>query len=456
MPSPGPSPEGKGPAQKKSGFFSDVRAVSIARVATIAISFGTSVLLARALGPSDRGLLAAIVLIPTLVASVFESGVRQSTAFHIAKETFPEQQILAGLVSIFILISGIGFLACLVALMSFRFNDVPLSTFLLVSSLVPLFLLRSFSSGVFLGKGQIVKFNGTFWVPELIRFALIAIFALGVGLSVVLAVGAQIAALMMIVLYGLLLIHRMVGFRLTFSKSAISVLAKTGFGFGLSLFLIVLNYKIGTLILHQYSTSAEVGYFAVALTLAELLWQLPTVLNSLLFQRSAKTKARGAFSVQVLALMRLTVFAASGLAVIAVAIAPIFVPLVFGEAFTPSVLPMAVLLPGIVVMCVFKILASEIGGAGRPMLSIIATVPCVLVNVALGYLLVPSLGAVGAALATSFAYLTCSVIYCAIYMRITGTKLSQLAVPRRADFDLLFSKIPALSGRFADRFKNNR
>lgn len=452
MPSSNKSSEPSALRKRAFGFFHDVRSVTVTRVATLLMSFGASIVLARALGPEDRGLLTAIILIPVLVASVAEAGVRQASAFYIAKQTFSDSESLGAIVSLFFALSALGFVVCLGILKNFGFEDVSNPTLLLASAIVPFMLIRSFSSGVFLGKRQIVKFNRTFWIPEFIRLALLIGLAMSVGLSVMFSIMAQLISLALICGYGVYLLLDLMGSQFQCRWSVTKTFLQMGLGFGITLFLVVLNYKIGTLILHGFSTSTEVGYFAIALSLAELVFQIPTIINSLLFQRSAARTAGVEFSRKVTALMRLTVIVASAVAVGLMAISPFFIPIAFGEDFAPSIPVLAALLPGMAVMCIFKILAIEVGALGKPWWSLAATLPCIIVNLVLGALLAPSLGAIGAAIATSVAYFLTSVIYCVIYSRVMGIGMSDILIPRKSDFTLLTERIPGLSSFISNQF----
>lgn len=56
-------------------------------------------------------------------------------------------------------------------------------------------------------------------------------------------------------------------------------------------------------------------------------------------------------------------------------------------------------------------------------------------NVVLNILLVPSLGIVGAALATSLAYTFNAVVKVILYTRLSGGGVSELFIPRPGDLD---------------------
>ncbi|MGB7408405.1 MAG: oligosaccharide flippase family protein [Pontixanthobacter sp.] len=445
-------PETPSPQRRAYGFFLDVRSVFTTRIATLSLKFGASILLARALGPDDRGLLTAIILIPFLLVSITEAGIRQSAAYHISKKIFSDPQVFAGLVLIFVTFSTAGVMLSLYVFDNFGFEEVPLSTRILASMIIPLGLVLSYSSGIFLGKRQIVRFNRTFWIPEALRVTLLLSIFLTINLTVELAISAQLVASISICCYAVHLLSSIIKLKLSINWKVIKSLLNIGMGFGLSLFLIILNYKISTLILHRFSTSEQVGYFAVALTLAELIWQLPTVLNSLLFERSAtRTKGRD-FSFKVLALMRLTVGAAAIASIGMISVAPFLIPLAFGTEFSPSIPVLAALLPGMVLMCVFKILVSEMGGMGHPWLSLLATVPSIIINAAIGFMLVPSLGAIGAGAATSIAYFFSSAIYCLVYSRVVGISLFKIVLPRKTDFAFLAESVPGMSRFLSAKF----
>jgi O-antigen/teichoic acid export membrane protein len=86
--------------------------------------------------------------------------------------------------------------------------------------------------------------------------------------------------------------------------------------------------------------------------------------------------------------------------------APVILPLVYGPAFRAATIPTWILLAGMAGGSVYGVLSAFLSGIGRPGLTSIAQAAGLVVTVALDLTLIPHLGIIGAATASTFAYLT--------------------------------------------------
>src|SRR5690606_13565070 len=100
----------------------------------------------------------------------------------------------------------------------------------------------------------------------------------------------------------------------------------------------IASSRLDQLLMPAAASARELGYYAVAVTVAEI----PLVLATLAARNSLQKSAKGASNI---AIMRecLFFFAVCVLAVLAILVtAPIVTPIVFGSDFGPSVLPMQI------------------------------------------------------------------------------------------------------------------
>jgi O-antigen/teichoic acid export membrane protein len=134
-----------------------------------------------------------------------------------------------------------------------------------------------------------------------------------------------------------------------------------------------------------------------------MLFFLPDAVGFVIFPKSAGTSARemNTFTPRVFKyVLALTVIGAVFLAIVAKPL----IPLVFSDAFTPSYVPMLVLLPGAVLLGAAKVLTNEIAGRGHPGYNSRTAGFCLVIPVAADLLLIPRHGASGAAAASTLAY----------------------------------------------------
>ena len=85
-------------------------------------------------------------------------------------------------------------------------------------------------------------------------------------------------------------------------------------------------------------------------------------------------------------------------------------PLIYGKAFDSAIVPAQILIGGLAVEGAAGVVTAFLYGRGRPGLNSIAMGVGVVVTVVLDILLIPSTGAVGAAVASCAAYLTTTAV----------------------------------------------
>jgi lipopolysaccharide/colanic/teichoic acid biosynthesis glycosyltransferase len=100
--------------------------------------------------------------------------------------------------------------------------------------------------------------------------------------------------------------------------------------------------------------------------------------------------------------------------------AALVIPTLFGSAFRPAVLPAQILLVGLAAEGVGGVVTAFLFGRGRPGLNSLAAGAGVTVTVALDVVLIPRYGAVGAAVASSIAYLTTTFCLVLWYRHVIG------------------------------------
>ncbi|MCO5998419.1 lipopolysaccharide biosynthesis protein [Actinoallomurus rhizosphaericola] len=201
-----------------------------------------------------------------------------------------------------------------------------------------------------------------------------------------------------------------------------------------SMFLLL---RADVLILGAMTTTAEVGLYAVAVTLMELGRVPPDVLANLAMPRQLEDDERAAALFTVRS-TRIAALVAAGSVGLLCAAAPLLVPAVYGPAFTGAVGPLLALAPGL-----WSIGASRPVGAfllrlDRPLWNSMTAVAALTVNVAVNLALIPSCGAVGAALASSVAYTVLAVLQVLWFLRVTRRPWSDL-LPRCSDVRFLWA-----------------
>lgn len=430
-----------GPA-RRSSFLHDLIGVATSRVSVKLAQFISSLIVARLLGPGGRGLVSALTVPSQLAVNVSEMGVRQSTAFHLGRKLMPLERLQPTLLGMVPLASLV---AVLLSLGYFEFAGVAQGDWglraLAVLS-IPLSLTASYASGVFLGRQRIAEFRKTSWRPAAISLALVILLGWGLGWGVHGVMLATTGAAAAACAYALYLLSREQPLRLGFDRAIAVQLQRKGISYAASLVVLMLNYRIMILLLTRLGTLEDVGLYAQAIAIAELIWEVPTMLGSLVLSRGVNAKDPLVFSRKVLMLARLAFVAAVGLAIGLGVAAKYLFPLLYGRRFEQSGDICIMLLPGIVAFIVFKVLNTDLAGRGKPWLTMIIMVPILVLNVVLGWTLIGRYGAMGAAAASSACYVIATLGYILVYRYETGLPLAEILLPQPGDLATLRRALP--------------
>jgi O-antigen/teichoic acid export membrane protein len=176
----------------------------------------------------------------------------------------------------------------------------------------------------------------------------------------------------------------------------------------------------------------QTAFYSLALHFTEILLEIPQAVGWVIYPKMASLEKADVHRLTAQACRRtilLTATAGAGLAVAG----PIIIPLWYGKAFAAAASPLMVAVFGAVMMSVFTILSRDFTSRNRQRVNIQAGLVALISNFALNIYLIPALGIVGAALATSLAY-TLAAIMLLIPFRIdAGVKARDVLLPTVAD-----------------------
>ena len=166
----------------------------------------------------------------------------------------------------------------------------------------------------------------------------------------------------------------------------------------------LVNLRLDFLILGALAGPAVLGVYAVASKFAELMRLPATALNYVLYPRFARAPAQTASRDANRLLPRAAAVTVAMTPVLAVA-SVLALPLLYGKAFQGAVVPACILLGGLAVEGAAAVSSAYLCGTGRPGANSWGMGVGVIVTVTLDILLIPRHGAVGAAIASTAAYL---------------------------------------------------
>jgi len=254
----------------------------------------------------------------------------------------------------------------------------------------------------------------------------IALVVIKGGLTAV--VGAYVAVTVLMAILSLVLTGREVPLTLAFDRKLIG----ESFRFGIKSYLqnLVgnLNYRLDVYLLAFFLTPAQVAFYGVATSLAEVAWYIPNSVGVVLFPRLSNAPTEQVH--QITAKACRNTLAITGLIVMGMlAVSWFLVPLVYGPAYRATVPPLLILLPGVLFMGLYKVLSRNFTSRNQQQVSILALSVALTLNAVLDLLLIPQWGVVGAAVASTVGYTAAGVVLLAFFLRDSRLPWQKVLLP---------------------------
>jgi O-antigen/teichoic acid export membrane protein len=418
-------------------FLKDFTGVFSSNVFLILAGLIASVILSRKLGPDGFGTYSAILVLPLIVVSFAQLGIRGSSIYHIGKKQFGQAETVSSILLILVLTSVLGIL---ITWIGFQFMDEQSFNsiyIVLVLLTIPFRLAMAYFGGIFIGNEQIGRSNFINWFSEVIHLVAVIVFVWLLNWQILGALLSMLVAHVFISFWAFFILMKEYGINLQFRKEILTSLLSMGFLFALSFVIIQLNYRIDVLLLQRLSTEQEVGYYSLGVSIAEKLWQLPLAIGVVLMSRTANAEDQEAINRTTARLARISLIVGLFASALMFVVSPWILPAIWGEEFRPSVMTIQYILPGILFISVYRVLNSRLSGIGRPEVSIYVFLPALILNILLNLWWIPSYGAMGAVMATNASYTLGTLAYILVYSRIVRMPLNKIFAFRKSDFTFI-------------------
>lgn len=418
-----------------SSFIKDIFRIGISNSFLIIFGLGSSIITARYLGPDKNGIIAALLVYPGLFISIGSLGIRQSTTYFLGKNIYTEEDIKTAITQIWMLTTFISLVISFVLMRSFSNSGDNLLWILLALAPLPFSLFNTYNSGVFLGKNDIKMFNRINWIPSFFSFFGIVFFVIGLELGIS---GAMIASIVgpLFVTFILLFKNKFIqNFSFNYNWGIIKSMLSLGFIYALALFIINLNYRVDIIIMDKLSTPFELGIYSKGAGVTQYLWQIPAILSTIIFARSSVSNDNYKFSIKVAQLLRLSFLIVGVFSILLIFISPLLIITMYGNEFFNSIKVLQILLPGVLILTIFKVMNTDLAGNGKPWVSMKAMIPALVFNVVFNFILIPKYGANGASISSTISYSLAGVLFLFFYSKETQIPLKTIISYKKSDFD---------------------
>jgi len=412
------------------GYKANITSNLINQVIRIGIGLLTSVLVARALGPLGQGYTAYIILIFTLLGTYGHLGLNNAVMYFQKRSSFaPDSVFRTNLTAL-----GLIFLILSTGMILLRASEMVLADydwFFIGGGLV--FMLADFvftnHHSWFIGDERIRQSNRYNITVFILKSAAILVLWILDNLTVYSFFAVQVVAMLL----NAVLLHVKLGRR--WRPELNTALLKAEFRYGGIIYLgalfAFLHYRVDQFMIKLMLGTPELGVYAVAVNIAELLFLIPISVSSALSGRLYNSDAQTGRQLMAQTL-KLSFYICAALSLAGIP-ASFLIPYVYGRAFAGAVASTVILLLGVLFASIAKVMGPYFFSKGRPGFHLLITFVTLLLNTALNLLLIPVFGIAGASLASSASYLVYGLFYVYLFIKVENYPLAELLSLKRSD-----------------------
>ncbi|MCW2538476.1 MAG: polysaccharide biosynthesis protein [Frankiales bacterium] len=202
----------------------------------------------------------------------------------------------------------------------------------------------------------------------------------------------------------------------------------------------VLLSRLDQVVMTPLSSAYQLGLYAVAVNISDVALILHSAVRDVTFA----SDAAGRDDERLCASARISGAASIAFGGLLALCVPFGLPLLFGPDFRPAIPSAFVLLVAVVVVTPGSIAGAGLSARGRPGLRSMSLLAASIVNVMVLFLLVPSMGSMGAAIATFIGNVTTSQLNIISMSRVNGIAARRFYGLRRSDVQLVRAKLTRL------------
>ena len=365
----------------------------------------TGILLARTLGPTGRGALAAALLWPMLFGTVGLMGVMEAATYHAARRTASVATLVGSGLALVVAQAALftALAALLLPVVLQNQSEEALTAGRIYLAYIPLNMAALFLAGILNGRRRFGRFQIVRILVIAITAVLLVALAAGDELTVHHAVLAYLAAMTLTLAVTVAFARAETG-GLRFDRGVAQQMLGYGVRSHASTVSSQLNERLDQVVISIFLSSRSLGIYVIAVTLTSATYLVGMSASWVVLPQLAPLDPGPERTTLARRYVQLT-FAASLLVSLPVALlAGPLIELFFGEAFSSATGPTRLLLLAVVLLSVNRVLEAVLRAVGRPLDAGVAELIALAATLAGLAALLPAFDLMGAAAASLVAY----------------------------------------------------
>lgn len=408
-------------------YASDLLLTSSSNLAITLMGAISGILTARILGAAGRGELASAVVWAAILGALATLGLPQALIYISARSTDYVEEILTTTLALMFMQSAV---TCIAGyfLVDLLFDASKSSTRFVVKlylASIPLNLITTYLSTIAQGMQNFRLSNGIRFMAAFGYFFAIILAAMFGWSNSKFIISLALTMQFMVAGVSLIVFIKILPWRPSFNR----VLARDLLQYGLKSYMGSLswlaNARVDQFVMSLVLNTRDIGYYAVAVSYASLLFPMSGAFASTIFPRIAKSQANEAHRT-IISALKINTAVATLIAIIMFLAGPLIIPFVFGAEYQYSVLPSSILLPGTVVLGCNYVLSDGLRGLGFPgKVSFAEFIGLVITIIGL-ILFLPPFGILGAATVSLICYSIVLISLLRIWLSLKSTQTRDL------------------------------
>lgn len=415
--------------------------------ATLGLTFIFYIVLARVLGPEGYGVFAAAVALAGVLSFFIQFGLPALLAREVAADpgkgarstiTFLLVEILNSIVVLL-------FLFPITQILGFEGNGVLICYLVLFTEVCrsAKLTLRSVLRGI----GEFSTETITVSIERALTYGLagLVLFWTKNVVWVIVTIGLVRSFELIGLTY---YISRKTSIVSTIDLSSLWQAWRTAYPFAISGVLWILYYQVDILTLQWLAQPTETGFYSAAYRTIEIFSALPRVIFYVTFTRFAKYYSTQPENLpgEIYKSARLLLLVVLPILIIAGFLASVLVKVLYGESFEPAVYALTILIPSLGIKLFGNLAQQFLEATGREKFLPPLLLTTVIINIVANIILIPYMGALGAAIATLLSEVILAVVGLTIIARLGYRKIGQ-QLQKVALLSLFAASVPSFISR---------
>lgn len=393
------------------------------------ISFISSVYLARVLGPENKGILSTVTALVGMYVQFENLGMHSANTYYLSKDYRNSGKCLGNLIVLSFLSLVVNLFILIVILLNGEGNGLSPLLSICVTFMATISIFTMFQKNYFVAYGKIKEYN----LLELIDTS--GYFVLVLLVSLVCEIDATVVVFCLlfsnILVAGLsVIMERQGGIDVTFSFLFFKKSMKFGIMSYISCLASYILLKVDVLMISHFLGNYDVGIYSLAANLGEMYFMVSSSVSLILFPQLGELRNLNDKKIFMSKVYKVMIPVSLCIIMIMFVFSEYIVIFFYGQEYYDCIKILRTILPGVFFWSVSQYFYSFFSSEKFLLPTIIVPGIVCFMNIGMNYLFLPSLGSLGAGIATTISYTICCIgmiISYLVYIKVKEEKNKKYA-----------------------------